>query len=264
MASAEYDQDANATQARPKHSVLSKKVKITFQGNGETEDSFYTSPPPPPPPPRKSPPTTNKQPKEADGLAKQPVGNDAESWVTRIMHPWVDSPLCCPDQFDIPRSPNTSMSMTTGSLLDQAEESTIGSGSVGSSTPILPPFPTSTDEIQTNVEEKEEEDPPRRAVLGIKTRRVDPDDALVVEELVDRKKRTRGRSLSPYSYGREDTRQRSPSAWRKKAWTRFESKRKSNGATVETLHGIVEDDFDIESFSEFGQHGDPSSRLAEI
>ena len=246
--------------------MLSKKVKITIQSSGETGDSFYTSPPPPPPPPppRKSPPTTNRQqPKEGDGLAKQPVGNDAETWVTRIMHPWVDSPLCCPDQFDIPRSP-TATSMTAGSLLDQVDESTIASGSVGSSTPILPPIPTSTDEFPTNVDGKEEEEPPRRAVLGIKIRREDPEDALLVEEVVDRKKRTRGRSLSPCGYGREDTRSKSPSAWRKKAWTRFDSKRKSNSATVDTLHGIIDDDFDIESLSEFGHHGDPSSRLSEI
>ena len=268
MASAEIYHDALRNQVGGE-TVLSKKVRITVKGdiNGETEDSFYTLPPPPPPtlPLPRKPAALIKQVEETDGLVRPPIDKDTETWVSRIMHPWIDSHLCCPGQYD-PSEGSNAKSVAVGSiLLDQTEESTIASDSIKSSTPILSPLVTSSDDVKSGADEKEEKEPAGNAVLGIRTRSVDPEAPLVLEEVVvEKKKKTRGRSLSPYRSERGNIRRRSPSAWRKKAWTRLDSQHKHNGTAWENV-GVIEDDFDIESFSEFGHYaGDPLSSYAEI
>ena len=262
--SAEQDEDS-VTRSRPIRSALSKKVKISVEGdlNRGITDTVDT------------PPIVNKKlqkTEETGVLAKPPIGDDPETWVSRIMHPWLDPPLCCPDQWDN-YSRNHGKPPVSESLLDQLDESTMATNSFESSTPILPPFPTSTFDSKIEEEEKDLEEERECAkisscVLGIQSRHEDLEDAFVLEEVGDNRKRTRERSPPPCSYGREEGehfgKPRSPSAWRKKAWVPFEGKRQRNNTTAE-LHGIIEDDIDLESFSEYGNFaGDPSVRLAEI
>ena len=189
--------------------------------------------------------------------------NDPETWVSRIMHPWLDSQFCCPgDDWDASKTRHKS----TGSLFDQSTIATNNSfestpshlNETSSVTPMLPPFPTSSklgsddsttdnfvtaDEVNCNQQQT-------RQVLGIQNPHIDEDDGLVLEEITSQhQSSTPHPSLQEERYDSFSSGNGNISAWRRKSWVEVDVKRRHEDTMKEFEKNVFDEEFDVESYT---------------
>lgn len=257
---------------------LSKKIRITVHDLSEIGAEH---------------PTIGVRPAvEKDTVPVKPERQtEQDAWVNRIMHPWLNGSLCCPEVWD--DSTTCGRDKPPPPIVLTQDQSAFGAGSfdssvndVSSMTPIMPPFPTSTYDSQYDGD-KDDEDADTQdgtgladkyttlsasdtgAVLGIMDRNVAiPDDALVgLEEASQTKKRGRESPPPPPPPPRDSwyegddhivSHPKPPSSgkskWRKKAWIPQEE--------IDT--SPLDDEFDVESYSRYDYRPRSPSRLAEI
>lgn len=200
-------------------------------------------------------------------VPKPPLGSDPQAWVTHIMNPWLDSHLCCPDQWEQPIQSSNQKVRATNSVLDQMDHCTVATNddSIQSSTPMLPPFPTSSacDESKSEENENSIED----NVLGIKTKIEDSQDVWTSapkpgapsrEKMQTRLYQNPQPASPACNYGREDRDDQNAampnlpsefSSWRMKAWAQ-QHHGSLRGLSTQQYENI--DDVDIESCSGVG------------
>ncbi|CAB9511387.1 expressed unknown protein [Seminavis robusta] len=264
--------------------ITPRKIKGIQQFRVSVEDGHtqpQTVPTPPPDPMRDF---------GNAGIAPRPViRNDTDTWVSRIMHPWLDSQVCCQQQWGTFSCGPQDKSGIGESFADHATFATNSFESTTSSklhdtssvTPMLPYYPTSSkvseggDNKQAREDEKEREESFPGSVLGITSRHDASDqaeeDGLVVEEAFSCRKRSRVSSPPrDNEWGKEQG--YVPSAqltWRKRQWVNLDAKRKrtGNNRVLEDIqNNPVQDEFDLESDSSGYEHGlyGRSRQMAEI
>ena len=224
--------------------------------------------------------------------------NDPEAWVNRIMHPWLNNTICCPEMWNDCTGTNGGQRKSgEGFSQDQATMATGSFDSTGSSkandassvTPIMPPFPTSTYESQydgdnddDDEEEAEEEgqndhdgelgirsvDETGPAVLGIVDRnKVAQDEGVVILEETSERKRVRQSPASVHSrppprdtwFDGDDHVALPPQKPVKSSW------RKRAWIPPEAIDpSPLDEEFDIESYPDYEYKPRSPRRLVEI
>lgn len=211
--------------------------------------------------------------------------NDPTKWVGRIMHPWADYPVCCPEYWDkgtqfkddstlslYDKSQRTSEDQNTMANLSFESTSSSNLNDVSSVTPILPPFPTSSqvdeeDDLETEDTRDEKEmshDRSRPPVLGIRSPFMDDDGASIVEEV----ERHKSPELALMDYFDSGHHKPQVLTWRRKphAIDLFSNRTKPE-THIEKRKAALDDEFDVESYyseAGLGPDGDYSKRLFEI